>query len=243
MPDSTRPAKSRDGVVAAAQRVLRERGLHRIRVRDVAAAGGMSPGAVLYHYRTTDELLLAVHEQVQRQYLERRTDAARRSGGDAWARLMSGFKTGLPPYTDSELIELLYEMHGLTRRSPRHAVLLTDLWEVELAIYQETITAGVEEGLFNVTDMKAAARALLALEDGLALHLVSDNGSMNSPIALNTFISAAATILGNPALAARARPQKASSPGGSKRTDFPTASLGTQQPCPSEEQPAAKETS
>lgn len=206
MTASARTAKGRAGVVSAARRVLRERGLHGIRVRDVAAAGGMSPGAVMYHYPTTAELLLAVHEETQRQYLEIRAEAASRGdGADAWARLVSGFKAGLPPYADGELIELLYEMHGLTRRSPRHAVLLTELWEAELAYYQDTITQGIDEGLFEVANCKAAARMLLALEDGLALHRVSDNGSLNSSIALDTFIGAASAILGNPGLAARQR--------------------------------------
>jgi AcrR family transcriptional regulator len=163
----------------------------------------------MYHYRTTEDLLLAVHEDTQHRYLVLRAEAARIEGGDAWARLGAAFKAGLPPYSDGDLIELLYEMHGLTRRSPRHAVLLTHLWDAELALYQELIVAGVEDGIFHVDDPKATARALLALEDGLALHLVSDNEAMSSSVAASTFMSVAATLLGNPALTGPTGPASA----------------------------------
>jgi AcrR family transcriptional regulator len=165
----------------------------------------MSPGAVIYHYRTTEDLLLAVHEDAQRRFLDLRAEAGRAGSGDAWARLVAGFKAGLPPFAEGDLIELLYEMHGMTRRSPRHAVLLTQLWEAELALYEELVAAGVDEGIFRVDDATVAARGLLALEDGLALHVVSRNESMTSSVALGTFVSVAATLLGNPALADRER--------------------------------------
>lgn len=201
MTTSLRSTGSRDALLAAARRVLRERGLHGIRVRDVAAAAGMSPGAVMYHYRTTDDLLLAVHQDTQSRYLALRTEAAASIGnGDAWSRLCSAFKIGLPPYSDGDLIELLYEMHGLTRRSPRHAILLTELWNAELTLYRELIDAGVDQGLFRVDDPTSVARALLALEDGIALHLVSDNEAMSSAVAMVTFTQVAATLLGNPKL-------------------------------------------
>ncbi len=63
----------------------------------------------------------------------------------------------------------------------------------------------MDEGIFRVDDATVAARGLLALEDGLALHVVSRNETMNSSVALGTFVSLAATLLGNPALADRER--------------------------------------
>ena len=196
----TRTAKSsssRQQLLSAAGRVLRERGLHGVRVREVAASAGMSVGAVMYHYPSTEDLLLAVHTDVQSRYLELRRAAVRSASNDAWHKLIEVFKVGLPPYTDGELIELLYEMHGLTRRSPRHALLLTELWEAEFELCLDVIDEGINEGAFQIEDRKSAARALLALEDGLALHLVSDNAALSSGLALRTYVSAAASILGH----------------------------------------------
>lgn len=186
------------GLLDAAARVLRERGLHAIRVRDIAAAAGMSPSSVMYHYGTVEELLLALHQDVQSRYLALRMEAMRPDQGDAWSRLVSGFKVGLPSYDEQDLIALLYEMHGLTRRHPRHAVLLTQLWEAEISAYEQCIRDGLADGTFVVSDITAAARALLALEDGLALHLISDNRMLNSHTALTMFKDVARCILHSP---------------------------------------------
>lgn len=193
---TTKSSGSRQQLISAASRVLRDRGLHGVRVREVAAAAGMSVGAVMYHYPSTEDLLLAVHTDVQSRYLELRRAAVRSASNDAWDKLLNVFKVGLPPFTEGELIELLYEMHGLTRRSPRHALLLTELWETEFELCLDVIDEGIEEGAFHVGDRKSAARALLALEDGLALHLVSDNAALGSALALRTYTMAASSILG-----------------------------------------------
>lgn len=186
---------SQQELLAAAGRVLRERGLHGVRVREVAASAGMSVGAVMYHYPTTEDLLLAVHVDVQQRYLQRRREAVEEAGMEPWAQLLAAFRVGLPQFGDIGLIELLYEMHGLTRRSPRHAVLLTELWEAEISICMSTLEVGAADGTFHAPSPEATARALVALEDGLALHLVSHNDALDSGEALRTYQDAAASLL------------------------------------------------
>lgn len=198
-------SSGRDSLLTAAGRVLRERGVQGLRVREVAAAAGMSPAAVIYHYKTTNDLLFAVHGAAVGEYTKLRTAAARAEKASPTARLLACFKVGVPPYTDSALIELLYEMHGLTRRSPRHAILLTDLWHTELALYEEIVADGISQRVFDPDDPAAAARALLALEDGLVLHSVSDNEFMTSSLVLTTFANVAAQLLKCPALSLRSR--------------------------------------
>lgn len=199
MKQTAKSLSSRRNLVSAAGRVLRERGLHGVRVREVATAAGMSVGAIMYHYPTIEDLLLAVHTETQEQYLRLRRSAGE-TPGDIWKRLIETFKVGLPPFADSDLIELLYEMHGLTRRNPRHALLLTELWETELRLCIRIVEDGVQKGEFQVEDSENAARALLALEDGLALHLVSDNAKVDGGSALRTYSAAAAAILNHDSL-------------------------------------------
>lgn len=196
MPRRPGSSSGREDVLAAAGRVLRERGLQGFRIREVAAASGMSPSAVLYHFPTSEDLLLAVHEDIQSSYLDLRRQAFAETKGGAWDRLLSAFKVGLPPYGDSQLLELLMTMHTLARCSPRHAVLLTDLWHAEYSMYTEVIKEGVADGTFTTADVKATARALLALEDGLALHIVSANSALSGSMAVGVFSSSASTLLG-----------------------------------------------
>lgn len=196
MARTPRSSSSRDEVLAAATRVLRERGLQGFRVREVASAAGMSPSAVLYHYPSTEDLLLAVHEDTQATYLTLRRQALADTAGNAWDQLMASFKVGLPPYGDSQILEVLMGMHTLARRSPRHAVLLTDLWDAEYSMYVDVIKQGVSDGLFLSPDPKASSRALLALEDGLALHIVSANSAITGSVAVTVFRLSAAAMLG-----------------------------------------------
>lgn len=165
-------------------------------MREVASAAGMSPSAVLYHYPSTEDLLLAVHEDTQATYLTLRRQALADTAGNSWEQLMASFKVGLPPYGDSQILEVLMGMHTLARRSPRHAVLLTDLWDAEYSMYVDVIKQGVSDGLFLSPDPKASARALLALEDGLALHIVSANSAITGSVAVTVFRLSAAAMLG-----------------------------------------------
>ena len=196
MPRRTGSTSSRDEVLAAATRVLRERGLQGFRVREVASAASMSPSAVMYHYPSTEDLLLAVHEHIQASYLMLRRQAIVDAAGNAWEQLMASFKVGLPPYGDSQVLEVLMSMHTLARRSPRHAVLLTDLWDAEYSMYVDVIKQGTADGTFTTSDPKASARALLALEDGLALHIVSANTAITGSAAVSIFSDSAAAMLG-----------------------------------------------
>lgn len=197
----------------ATSRLLRERGVQGLRVRDVAAYAGMSPGAVLYHFDSTDDLLYAVHQQAVDDYLDVRRTASSTPGSDARERLMSCFTIGLPG-RDGTLIELLYEVHGMARRSLRHAELVSRLWTQELELYGEIIRDGMTHGHFHVQDVGAASHALLALEDGLALHLVSRNEHIDSAVAADIFRRAAADVLDCPSLTRtrRSRSRGASTP-------------------------------
>ncbi|MFZ9285186.1 MAG: TetR/AcrR family transcriptional regulator [Burkholderiaceae bacterium] len=75
-------------LLEAAAHVFRRNGYAITTMRDIAAASGMTPGAIYYHYPSKGELLLAVYsEGVSR--VAAAVDAAveRAAPGDAWARL------------------------------------------------------------------------------------------------------------------------------------------------------------
>ncbi|MDI6104301.1 TetR/AcrR family transcriptional regulator [Actinoplanes sp. NEAU-A12] len=199
-----RSNSSRRRLVEATARLLRERGLQGVRIRDVASYAGMSAGSVLYHFANTDDLLFAVHQDAVANYLASRTAAAHGSP-DPRSRLIQCFKAGVPIFADATTIELLYEVHGLARRSHRHAELLSELWRTEVGLYVEIVRDGIAAGVFRTTSVESAAQALMALEDGLVLHLTSRNEMIDSARAMQTFQSAAAEILHCPPLAGNSR--------------------------------------
>jgi AcrR family transcriptional regulator len=56
------PAGGREAILAAALRLLRERGIARVTSREVAALAGVSEASVFYHYKDRAGLLQAVFE-------------------------------------------------------------------------------------------------------------------------------------------------------------------------------------
>jgi AcrR family transcriptional regulator len=199
-PQARRSEASRRSLVSAASNVISRKGLPALRIREIASRAGMSPAAVLYHYPQNVELLLDVHKTAVDKYVEFRRKS-QESESDPRRRLVCVVRAGIPPFADDDVIRLLFEMHGLARRSEAHANLMTILWEQELGLYVEIIEAGLRSGDFQIgrpaTDI---AIILLGLEDGLALHLASYNAALNADRVLEIFLTVASGELGCPSL-------------------------------------------
>lgn len=184
----------------AVGRIVAERGVEGIRVRQIAAEADLSPGAVLYHFPKNSDLLFAVHEDTVRRYMEGRSEAAA-SSPDPVARLSAVMRAGIPPWANDHVIRLLYEMHGLARRSQPHAELLSDLWSEEHGLYADIIDEGAEAGVFEPQEATAdLATHLLALEDGLVLHLIGHNTALDGQLVLDKLAGFAALQLRCPSL-------------------------------------------
>lgn len=182
----------RDKLLAAARQVISEYGVEGLRVRRIAAAAGVSPPLVSYHYPDPGSLVVRVHRELVLDYMSYRERMVRQASG-AVDKLRACVRAGLPPEVDPELIAPLFELHGLARRNAEHASLLADLWISEHQLYVQILAEGVREGVFvperPVTDIAAA---LLALEDGPALHLNGKNPMLTGSWALDTLLHLAA---------------------------------------------------
>jgi AcrR family transcriptional regulator len=198
-PGSSEPSKS--NLIRAARTVIGERGLEGVRVREIASQAGVSPGSVLYHYPDHDQMMLTVHQTLVNDYFDTR-ETAQVDMTAASEKLVSTVVAGFPPYADEKVIKALFEMHGLARRSAPHAELMTSLWEREENLYRVILAQGIGDGTFHLSrPIEEVAATLLALEDGLALHLVSNNSRLSPATAVRLFLLMSADLLGCPALA------------------------------------------
>ncbi|RKE22201.1 TetR family transcriptional regulator [Streptomyces sp. TLI_171] len=176
-------AKRRAELVEAAERALLRSGLSALTVRAVASEAGVSPGSVLYHYANTDDLVYELHRTLVDRYVAARLRAVARVADPA-ERLVRAVRSGLPSGPDDASCRLLYELHGLAARSRVHAALMASLWDREVMLYEGIVQAGVESGAFTVRrEPHELAQALLAMEDGLGLHIVSHNSSVGVDLA------------------------------------------------------------
>ncbi|MDR7303590.1 TetR/AcrR family transcriptional regulator [Haloactinomyces albus] len=169
----------REQLIDAASRAITERGRDNLRIRDIAAQAGVSPGSVLYHYPELDELMFDVHRNVVERFYQRRL-ATVESIETPVGKLAAALGSGLPSGRDDDVARVLYEMHGLADRSSTHASLMTSLYDREVALYSTVLEAGRASGAFTLTQpLGEVVHTLVVLEDGFGLHLLSNNTSVD----------------------------------------------------------------
>ncbi|MGH3517609.1 MAG: TetR/AcrR family transcriptional regulator [Haloechinothrix sp.] len=169
----------REQLIDATLRTIAERGRDNVRVRDIAAEAGVSPGSVLYHYPELSELMFDAHRTVVERFYRRRVESveARQAPAD---QLVAAIETGLPSGRRDEVARALYEMHRLADRSSAHAALMTSLFDREIGLYATILKVGQSGGEFTLArGVQELAGTLVVLEDGLGLHLLSNNTSVD----------------------------------------------------------------
>jgi len=86
-PSGARQENRSHALLDAAASLFGSQGFEATSVRTIAAAAGMLPGSVYYHYPSKEELLLAVHEEGVAQISAAVDAALEAAGNDPWERL------------------------------------------------------------------------------------------------------------------------------------------------------------
>jgi AcrR family transcriptional regulator len=195
MPRTPGAAARRQSLITAATEAIRDNGVGGVRIRDIAARAGMSPAAVLYHYPEIDELVVDVHRAAADRFFAGRV-AVLDAVSDPAARIVAAIKSGLPRSREDQTLGLLFELHTVAQRSLLHAALMTSLWEREELLYRGLVQSGIDAGRFHpAIGAEHAATTLIALEDGLGLHIVSRNAALTVPRATKLMIAVASDLL------------------------------------------------
>jgi AcrR family transcriptional regulator len=160
-------ADRREYLAATMSEIIAERGLEAVTVREVAAAAGVSIGAVQHHFPTKDAMLTFAFDHVVDRVRER--VARRPRSGDAGEQLGVVLAELLP--LDEERHREARVMIAFAGRAATSAELQA-IWRPHLDQIRAEIAAvlGAGEGAYE------RSVALLALVDGLALHAVSEPG-------------------------------------------------------------------
>jgi DNA-binding transcriptional regulator YbjK len=158
--------------VAARKAVLR-RGLHGLRLKDVADEAGVTPAAVLYYYRDLDELVAETYREAITRFCELREQSAEQHA-DAGDQLSSLIEAGVATGPDDDLVGMLFEVYPRAIRDPGLAGLDAILTERQIAVYHSTLTLGREQGRFELADSpRALASTFLAIEDGYQMEVLA----------------------------------------------------------------------
>jgi len=158
-------------ILEATQEVALERGLAHLRVADVAAHLGISSGLVHYHFSSKDELLVEMLRQMAATDVARLRETMAASG-DPVDRLDRVLREYLPTARRDESWALWIDWWDEALRSEALATISSEFDTAWVAILEELIESGVEDGVYDCKDPHGAAWRLSALLDGLAIQVV-----------------------------------------------------------------------
>lgn len=137
------------------------RGYHATTTRDIAAAAGMSPAALYVHFPSKAALLFAISKSGHEQSLTLVESVVEQGGTpeDKLRRIVRDFVAWhARRHTVARVVQ--YELQALPEQE--YAV-VADLRRRIEQLVREVIAEGVESGVFTVTDLRTAARAVLSL--------------------------------------------------------------------------------
>jgi AcrR family transcriptional regulator len=158
-----------DALLRIAADVIVERGFARTRTADVAAAAGVSPSLVYYHFPSKDAMLTQAFAYVAEQDLARMQSVIESPAGptEKLAKLLRN----LAPTGRSKSWAIWIDGWSEAMRVPELEKVSRRMdlrWKEALT---EVIAAGVADGSFTCDDAAGAAWRINAIVDGLAVQM------------------------------------------------------------------------
>ena len=158
------PDNRRADLIRVAARLFREKGFDGTSIRDISSAAGMHSGSPFYHFKTKQDILVAVMEQGLaeglRLGLDRTRDALADASLPAPQRLHRLVRThyGILHDTGSDFIPvMLYDWRSLPAQYKRRIIELKDRYD---AIWQRTLDELHAQGRLHA-DAKLARLMIL----------------------------------------------------------------------------------
>ncbi len=152
-----RRERTRQDLLAAATRVLAEKGLHETKISDIAAAADVGVGTFYLHFPTKEALFDAVVEDTVRR-LKATTDAARANARDVLEKVRAG---------NAAFCRFAQDNRSVFRIVFGHAAAYNDVVHRAQALFaadiEETIREGIASGVFAPLPIAVVAQALVGM--------------------------------------------------------------------------------
>ena len=167
----------RQQILAATHRVTIERGLHDVRIADVAAELGISTGLIHYHFATKDELIEAMlRESASAEVAAVRHSLAKHDRPQD--RLERAIEAYVPSLRSDPSWVLWIDVWGEALRDANLRRISEELDGAWVELIAEIIADGIAGGVFRSDDALASSWRLCAMLDGLSLQVVLHQGTM-----------------------------------------------------------------
>ncbi|MDH6195835.1 AcrR family transcriptional regulator [Mycobacterium frederiksbergense] len=187
----------RANLLHAAQRAVMKHGAD-VQLKQVAAEAGLTSGAVLYHFPDVQALLVEANRAGMERFYDQRLRAIE-DIAELDRRLVVTIELGLPVDSDDPAVKLLCELGGVAGRYPAYAILLTALYDKQVAMYQVILESGAAKGTFTLSSPSLTiARNIVALEDAYGYRMVARHPSLDADTTINLILDYARVATGHP---------------------------------------------
>jgi AcrR family transcriptional regulator len=184
----------REEILSATVRQIQGHGIAALRIADVAAALGVSPALVLYHFQTKENLVAEAFRHAAEHDLLK-VNRLVRGSGSVPSRLMSTLGWYAPTGRARGWL-LWIDGWATGMRDQALAEVISDLDEQWRQAIADLISEGVAAGDFTVEDPQEAAGRITALLDGLAVRTLVHGGGLSRPTMLEWLTRQTAWELG-----------------------------------------------
>ncbi|RZQ63769.1 TetR/AcrR family transcriptional regulator [Amycolatopsis suaedae] len=160
-------------ILETAWQLIAERGYHRVRIADIAAACGTSTATIHYHFPTKDDVLNEALRRNVKLAFDRQV-AELHAVDDALHRLVTLIELQLP--TDGVLRaewSVWLQVWNESALNPGLRSLYWDSYDRWFRTISMTIRSGQEQGVFREQDPDEATAQLTALIDGLGIQVLT----------------------------------------------------------------------
>ena len=187
----------RERILQAAMDTIAERGMARLRMADVGERVGMSPGHILYYYRSKQRLLLETLRWSDDRLAEQRARElpALPTARDRLERFVAIY---LPTGASHPEWLLWLQAWALGAEVAEVAAVTAELnarWADDLAAL---VRYGSERDEFAAVDAERFSEEFLAVLDGLSLHVLHDTPALDPERAAAVALGIAAGQLAEP---------------------------------------------
>jgi AcrR family transcriptional regulator len=137
-PRRNNESNRREELLRVSARLFRQKGFDGTSIRDISSAAGMQSGSPFYHFKTKQDILVAVMEQGLAEGL-RRLEQALAAPGTAeqkFTRMIRAQLSTILEEGNDFIPVLLYDWRSLTEESRRHIVAINDRYD---ALWQPLI--------------------------------------------------------------------------------------------------------
>lgn len=160
-------------VIESARDLIADKGLFNVKVRDISAACSVSPGTIVYHFRSLDEVLWEVIKAETADFYVPLQESVRDSG-DPVTELFSFLGGMFQDDADTRRHWLIwFDFWSAAAREDSYGEWMNTHYEAWRQSLQEIAERGTAQGAFTCTDPAAFAIETAALVDGLAAQCYS----------------------------------------------------------------------